>query len=41
MLHLTADDLQTINIDTKDMSLILDSVNVLNKTLNLSEVQLS
>uniref|UniRef100_A0A2S2PWY8 SAM domain-containing protein n=1 Tax=Sipha flava TaxID=143950 RepID=A0A2S2PWY8_9HEMI len=41
MLHLTASDLKYLNVEDKDIQAILTAVDVLNKTLNLSETQLS
>lgn len=41
MLHLTESDLKYMNINDEDIVTILASVNVLNKTLNLSEIKLS
>lgn len=41
MLHLTANDLKYMNISEIDIVTIMNAVNVLNKTLNLSEIRLS
>lgn len=41
MLQLTTSDLKYLNVEDKDIQAILGAVNVLNKTLNLSETQLS
>uniref|UniRef100_A0A2S2NTT3 SAM domain-containing protein n=1 Tax=Schizaphis graminum TaxID=13262 RepID=A0A2S2NTT3_SCHGA len=38
---LTADDLRYLDVDNKDIYTILTAINVLNKTLNNSEVRLS
>lgn len=41
MLHLTANDLRLMDVDNNDIHSILTAVNILNKTLDLSEVRLS
>lgn len=41
MLHLTTKDLEYLKVDDKDIQTLLTAVEVLNKTLNLSETHLS
>jgi len=41
MLNLTANDLRYMDVDDNDITKIMTAVNVLNKTINLSEIRLS
>lgn len=41
MLNLTANDLRYMDIEDNDISAIMTALNILNKTINLSEMQLS
>lgn len=41
MLYLTANDLRLMNVDNSDIHVILNAVNILNKTLDFKEVRLS
>jgi len=41
IIQLTADDLRNLDVDNKDIYTILNAINILNKTLDYSEIKLS